>query len=236
MKRAIAAAGAVRWVLLFSGLAALGYCGYIYADTAVYQRYQNWAFDEQLQGRKPNVRAFLADTTPLRGLLQRAAHSSERPDVNSTAPSPVQQAEERALIGRIEIPRLKVQAIVREGDDDGTLRRAVGHIPSSPLPGHAGNVALAGHRDTFFRGLRAVRKNDKINIRTLAGDYEYVVENLRVVSPDDVQVLAPTAANVLTLVTCYPFNYVGNAPKRYIVRARQVVTAKALAASASSTP
>jgi sortase A len=206
----------------------------------VYQRYQNWAFDEELQGHRPNVRAFLSDSTRLRKLLQPAASPSDNQEVNPNPASAVRQAVEQELIGRIEIPRLKVHAIVREGDDDGTLRRAVGHIPSSALPGHTGNVALAGHRDTFFRALRDVRKNDKIDIRTLNGDYEYVVENLRIVAPDDVQVLAPTSGNVLTLVTCYPFNYVGNAPKRYIVRARQVgessVTATAITQPASSTP
>jgi sortase A len=81
---------------------------------------------------------------------------------------------------------------------------------------------LAGHRDTFFRQLRNVHKNDHIAIRTFDGEYDYVVDSLKVVKPSDVQVLAPTSGNVLTLVTCYPFNYIGHAPRRYIVRARQL--------------
>jgi sortase A len=112
--------------------------------------------------------------------------------------------------------------MVREGVDDGTLRRSVGHIPETPLPGQPGNVGLAGHRDTFFRQLHNVHKNDRIAIRTLNGEYDYVVDSLTVVKPSDVQVLASTGENVLTLVTCYPFNSIGHAPRRYIVRARRV--------------
>jgi sortase A len=230
---------AVRWTLLFGGLAALGYVGYVYADAAVYQKYENWAFDEELRGRAPSVPEFLKDSTPLRKVLRRAAVEQEReetqdpqneadrenpagPARRAPAPTTPKQVLERALIGRIAIPRLRVSAIVREGDDDRTLRRAVGHLPDTPLPWQAGNVGLAGHRDTFFRGLKSVRKNDKIVLKTLQGEYEYVVDSMKIVGPNDLSVLAKSPGNALTLVTCYPFNYVGNAPRRFIVRARQV--------------
>jgi len=127
------------------------------------------------------------------------------------------------LIGRIEITRLLLSAVVVEGIDKTTLRRAVGHIPGTALPGQAGNVGLAGHRDTFFRALKDVRIKDEVQLATLAGNFNYEVESLRVVDPDNVGVLAPSGHNVLTLVTCYPFYFVGPAPKRWIVRARQVV-------------
>jgi sortase A len=225
--------GFVQWTLMIAGFGALGYVGYVYADAAFYQAYQNWAFDEQLHGRTPSVAVFLADSTPLRRFLRRSVVVEEQEEAKSASesagagntsrpPSTARELFERAVIGRIELPRLGVRAMVREGVDDGTLRRAVGHIPATALPGEPGNVGLAGHRDTFFRQLRNVHKKDRIAIRTLNGEYDYVVDSLKVVKPSDVQVLASSGDNVLTLVTCYPFNYVGHAPRRYIVRARQV--------------
>ena len=127
------------------------------------------------------------------------------------------------LIGRIEIPRLLLSTIVVEGVDETTLRRAVGHIPGTALPGQPGNVGISGHRDTFFRPLKDLRIKDEVQISTPKGNFKYEVESLRVVEPDNVGVLAASAENVLTLVTCYPFYYVGPAPQRWIVRARQVV-------------
>lgn len=124
-----------------------------------------------------------------------------------------------ALVGRVEIPRVGVEAIVREGDDVKTLRRSVGHIPGTALPGERGNAALAGHRDTFFRGLRNVRSGDEIVLTTPAGIMRYVVRKMRVVEPTEVSVLAPTSRSTLTLVTCYPFDYIGAAPRRFIVQA-----------------
>ena len=112
--------------------------------------------------------------------------------------------------------------MVREGIDGDTLQLAIGHIPATALPGQAGNVGVAGHRDTFFRGLKDLRTKDEIQFSTLSGDFKYVVESLIIVEPDDVGVLAPSSEKVLTLVTCYPFSCFGSAPKRFIVRARQV--------------
>lgn len=125
-----------------------------------------------------------------------------------------------ALLGRIELARLGVSAIVREGDDTGVLRRAVGHIPETVLPGEPGNAGLAGHRDTFFRGLRDVRSGDRIVVTTPHSVVTYEVESTRIVEPTDVSVLQPTSGPTLTLVTCYPFNYIGAAPKRFIVQAQ----------------
>ena len=126
------------------------------------------------------------------------------------------------LIGRMQIPRLGLSVVVVEGVARTTLRRGVGHIPGTALPGEDGNVGLSGHRDTFFRPLKDLRIKDEIQISTLKGDFMYEVESLRVVEPSDVGVLEPARENVLTLVTCYPFFYIGAAPKRFVVRARQV--------------
>jgi sortase A len=134
----------------------------------------------------------------------------------------VPPAAANGLIGRIEIPRLRLSAMVMEGIDTTTLRRAVGHIPGTALPGQSGNVALSGHRDTFFRPLKDLRIKDEIRFSTLSGDFDYEVESLTVVGANDVGVLAASHENVLTMVTCYPFFYVGAAPKRFVVRARQV--------------
>ncbi len=117
------------------------------------------------------------------------------------------------------MPRLKLSAIAREGVDTGTLRLAVGHIPGTAFPGELGNAGFAAHRDTFFRPLRSVRQGDEVIVTTPAGVYRYSVTAVRVVDPEDVSVLDPTPETSLTLVTCYPFTYVGSAPRRFIVHA-----------------
>ncbi len=126
------------------------------------------------------------------------------------------------LIGRIQIPRLSVSAIVFEGISSTTLRRAVGHIPGTAFPGQRGNVGISGHRDTFFRPLRNIRRNDIITLTTLLGEYRYRVVSTKIVGPNDVAVLKPGGNEILTLVTCYPFYFVGAAPDRFIVRAERI--------------
>jgi sortase A len=138
---------------------------------------------------------------------------------NPASPVPHLTLATGTVVGRVEIPRVGVSALVREGDDVKTLRRAVGHIPGTALPGEVGNAALAGHRDTFFRGLRDLRTGDHILLTTPGGNARYVVKSMHVVDPSEVSVLAPTPKSTLTLVTCYPFNYIGAAPRRFIVRA-----------------
>jgi len=109
-----------------------------------------------------------------------------------------------------------------EGIDDETLERGVGHVPGTAAPGDAGNVGLAGHRDTYFRALRKIRLQDRIRLVTDHGSYQYLVESIEVVRPQDIWVLDASQRPILTLVTCYPFSLVGRAPHRFIVRARQV--------------
>jgi sortase A len=112
--------------------------------------------------------------------------------------------------------------MIMEGIDGRTLRHAVGHIPGTPLPGQQGNVAIAGHRDTFFRGLRNIRKDDEITLTTLNGTYRYRVDSTQVVAPEHTEVLDDSGEAILTLVTCYPFYFVGSAPKRFVVRAHRI--------------
>jgi sortase A len=124
-----------------------------------------------------------------------------------------------SLVGRLEIPRIGISTMVLEGDGEDVLGKAVGHVPTTALPGAPGNVAIAGHRDTFFRSLRNIHYADEITFTTTHGVYNYRVGSIEEVGPRDVQVLNTSGNSVLTLITCYPFDYIGPAPKRFIVRA-----------------
>jgi sortase A len=123
-------------------------------------------------------------------------------------------------IGRMEIPRLHLSVVILEGTAPKTLRVAAGHINGTTLPGTAGNICIAAHRDTLFRPLRQVQPRDAIIITTTYGTFRYIVDMVEIVSPSDVRVLRPTTDQELTLITCYPFTYVGPAPKRLAVHAR----------------
>jgi len=123
--------------------------------------------------------------------------------------------------GRIDIPRLGVSGAIREGADDDTLRVAIGHVPGTALPGSTGNVALAAHRYSYFKGLRGVRKGDEITVTTRGESFHYEVDRIDIVEVTNVAVLAQTPDPTLTLITCYPFDYVGPAPQRLIVRAHR---------------
>lgn len=127
------------------------------------------------------------------------------------------------VVGQIEIASLALRDVILHGDSPALLRRGVVHLPHSPLPGEWGNVALAGHRDTFFRPLRNIRVGDVITVRSSGGNVvQYRVESTSVVAPTDIEVLNPSNGHELTLVTCFPFHYVGHAPNRFIVRAYEI--------------
>ena len=210
------------WFFLLIGLVALDTYVWVNTSTVLSQAYQDWSFDQTLRGLKPSVPAFVAEEISWMFGAQR--EKVEAPEA-APAPQPAQPGKAplpSSLIGRLAIPRLNMTAMVREGADGKTLHRAVGHIPGTALPGFSGNVALAGHRDTFFRALRNIKKDDTIDFETENGTYKYLVESTDIVGPRDVSVLAASHGQTLTLVTCYPFYYVGSAPKRFIVRAAQV--------------
>jgi sortase A len=189
----------VERILLVIGLACVGVYLLTWVDQRVEQARENRELDRILASRR------LAVSSPRPGDAAPAAAAK------SSAP--------KTVLGRIEIPRLGVSATVREGDDASTLRRAVGHIPGTALPGDLGNAAFAAHRDTFFSRLKDIRRQDAITFTAPDGVHEYLVQDTRVVAPTDVSVLEPTTSATLTLVTCYPFNYIGSAPQRFIVRA-----------------
>ena len=183
------------WILLAAGVAALVYVGYVTLNARAYQA-----------AAQQHLSALRASDVSL-------------PAASPSAPLAPTDGD---VIGEIDIPRLGLAVAVAQGDSPAILQRGIGHLTETALPGEAGNVVLAGHRDTFFRPLRRVRVGDAVTLKTPVGDFDYLVESTAVVSPDDLEVLAPTDARTLTLITCYPFTYIGSAPNRFIVRAREV--------------
>jgi sortase A len=181
-----------------AGVLALGYCLTVFVEAALFQ--------------DKAARDFASEPRPS---MDRAATPSRLVTAEAVT-------KNGGVIGRIEVPRIGLSVIVVEGVDDGDLKLAAGHIPGTALPGEPGNVGIAGHRDTFFRPLRSIRRYDTIILRSLQGAYRYRVVAMKVVLPEDVAVLYPTGRDSLTLVTCFPFDYVGSAPKRFIVRAERM--------------
>ena len=194
----------LRWtqIALLAGAAAmLSWCGFVLMDTWTFQRSERRQLERLLAGRQQT-----------KGVATPTAASV------MLAPPAVTQG----LFGRLSIPRLGLSAIVVEGASNANLRRAAGHIAGTALPGGPGNVGISGHRDTFFRPLRSIRLGDTITLTTPLGEYRYRVVSTKVVAPNDVTVLDPGHLEILTLVTCYPFYFIGPAPNRFIVRAERV--------------
>jgi sortase A len=187
-----------RWLenfLLLAGVLALDVWIWSHAGAVIFQMWQDRALDREI-------------------------NSNVLPGETPAGPAATKSG---GALGRLVIPRLRLRAVVCEGTGEDTLSLALGHIPSTSLPGEPGNVGIAGHRDTIFRALRDIRKNDLIVFETRAGRFAYRVEGMEIVKPTQVSVLKAGRARELTLVTCYPFRYVGSAPDRFIVKARQVV-------------
>jgi sortase A len=155
----------------------------------------------------------------LQQLFVPSLPSLERPRADEGRRST--EAQPGQPIGVLEIPRLGLSSVVLEGDDSAALLLGVGHLSDTPLPWLNGNSVFAAHRDTFFRPLAGIRRNDIIRFSTADTEFEYVVKELKVVGPADVDVLNPTPGATLTLITCFPFNYIGPAPNRFIVKAER---------------
>jgi sortase A len=179
-------------LLLIAGTLALGYVGFTLLDARLYQASAKQSLESQIQeGNEPHE------------IQPKAA------------------IKPGDVLGRLDIPRLELSVAVLQGTGSRILRRGIGHIDGTPLPGEAGNSGIAGHRDTFFRGLKDIRKNDEIHFQTSTELFRFVVDWAKVVAPDDLSVLAPSTESSLTLVTCYPFYFVGPAPNRFVVRAHR---------------
>jgi len=220
-----------RWIeksLLLAGVIAVGIWVWSVVSSAVFQDWESWVFDRTVRNEPSTIGEYAAEKSSRIAAQARAylgfpatpELSISRPNI--TPPDGRRFLDQDGLVGRLSIPRLHLTAMVREGADEKTLGLALGHIRGTPLPWQMGNVGVAGHRDTLFRGLREINKDDLILFETLAGNYIYKVEDTQVVNPKNVSVLSAREYPELTLVTCYPFYYVGSAPERFIVRARQV--------------
>ena len=181
-----------RYLLFITGILALGYVGFTLLDARLYQVSAKRSLEGQIQVEKESK------------VIQ------SRPAIKTGD-----------ILGRMDIPRLGISVAVLQGTSSRMLRRGVGHIEGTPLPGEAGNSGIAGHRDTFFRELKDVRKDDEIQLQTATGLFRYRVDWVKVVAPDDTSVLTPSSEAALTLVTCYPFYFVGPAPSRFVVRAHR---------------
>jgi len=230
-------------LLLVFGVLGLGYYGYTVSNQYIYQDYQNWVFDRHIAGEiNVSFGEYLHDRIPFIPKARSAAPSAKVQPATKAQPSPAPsitqpvRPEEGAVLGRLAIPRLGISAVVREGVDAKTLSVAVGHVPATTLPGSEGNFAIAAHRDTLFRGLKDIRKDDVVVFQSASGNYKYQVMGYKAVTPSDVSVLRPDGGGLisrdalssisnnkppqlLTMITCYPFYYVGSAPKRFIVEA-----------------
>jgi len=206
----MAATSSLRWlerVLLLVAIFCIG--GWAWA----------WLDAKYTQARDSQILDEARSRLPLRPARETDRLDTFQPSDGKPEMPRRQPLAEGSLVGRIAIPRLDVSTIVLEGVDATTLLRGAGHIPETALPGDHGNVGIAAHRDSFFRALKDIRKNDTIRLETMEGTFRYRVDWTRVVTPEDTAVLDDTGAPALTLVTCYPFSYVGSAPNRFIVRA-----------------
>jgi sortase A len=208
----------LRWsaplILCFFGCCALGYCGYAMLDARISQRNESRQFDQAVLAAHPSGAANLSTTPPAMPVFGGAD--------NPSSGTPGGNVAEDIPLGRIEITAIGFSAMIQEGTAPHTLQRGVGHITGTSSLGESGNIGLAGHRDTFFRKLRNIQVGDEITLTTLAGSFLYQVELISIVEPEDSQVLRNSGGDFLTLVTCYPFSFVGPAPKRFIVRAREI--------------
>jgi len=196
------------WVFVTTGVALLAWCGLVLWQARKFQQTENLVLD--LSGGQPAPVSLTADSPgPARPLSVR-----QQPNAFRAA---------AGLIGRMEVPRLGLAVIVIEGSDQAVLRRAAGHVRGTALPGEPGNVAITGHRDTFFRPLRNIRQGDLIRMTTPKSQFRYRVTSISVVGADDVRVLQAQSGEELTLITCFPFSFVGPAPRRFVVRAERVI-------------
>lgn len=193
-------------LLIVLGLVGLGVYLWSEADRWIYQ----WLNLDEFESPKPLPAISAA---PLPKTLGPAT-------APATAVNPMRVQIDPGIIGQIEISKLGVKALVRRGIDSTTLRRSVGHVPGTALPGENGNSVLAGHRDTFFAALKGVQRGDVIRVRLRAGrTADYRVDHLAIVGRDAVDVMATSPEARLTLITCYPFDFIGPSPRRFVVGA-----------------
>jgi sortase A len=198
---------------LVAGVGLLAYVASVRVEAAMVK----WAFEDVLE----RCAAGSADAMGVDGIGDEVEARTARDRLVESELTPL-EGDAGVLVGQLSIPRIGLSEIILEGTDHRTLRRAIGHIPGTALPGQAGNVGLAGHRDGSFRRLKELGTGDILLVKTRTGSLTYRVDSLFVVEPVETDVLSSSREPRLTLVTCYPFYYVGPAPQRFIVQAREV--------------
>ncbi len=209
----------LQWTLIIVGVSLLGF----WAGS----RFQGWT------GGNAEIDRFERARAEVRTAAVQPTTESDLPleqPVNTSlwAEDRIEEYEESldhdfdAPLAILRIRKIDLEVAVLAGTTELVLNRGVGHITGTPLPGEAGNVGIAGHRDGYFRGLKDIAIGDVIEMETLASGSNYTITELFIVEPPDVWVLEPTEAPSITLVTCYPFYYAGSAPQRFIVRAEKV--------------
>jgi sortase A len=185
----------LRWMqrfFLVTGILAVSYVALSLLSAKLYQQAAGKALDKQI-------------------------HAEERHETGAAQAA----AKQGDVLGSIEIPRLGVAVAILEGTTSQTLRLGVGHIEGTALPGEPGNIGIAGHRDTYFRALKDIRTKDEIQIQVATGLTRYEVDSVQIVGSRDTGVLASSPGSAITLVTCYPFHFIGAAPQRFVVHARR---------------
>ena len=214
----------LRWterLLLVVGLTALGLAGKTILEAKITQAYQTYCLEQALRHKPSSLAGFLVHSLghhQEKGSQDQAFTLPADTIAPETTPLPAEtEIGTGSPIGLLEVPRLGLSVIVLEGTDEHTLQLGAGHIENTAFPGELGNLGIAGHRDTFFRPLKDIRQNDRITMTTPAGSFEYRVQCTEIVKATDTHVLAPSSSLSLTLVTCYPFYFVGAAPERFIV-------------------
>jgi len=229
-----------RFLVVVGLLALVSYAG-LQVRSRMSESYSRWAFDQELRGQRPSIPAFLDHLLHGdHGALLHGDHGAPAakapeapPSLEEIAPTKENWSKARSRayddtlardpgrpMARLDIPGLDLSVIVLEGTDTWTLDRAVGHIRGTALPGIDGNIGIAGHRDGFFRGLKDVTQGAEVFLTTATASYRYRVRGVEIVAPDENRVLDDSTRPMLTLVTCYPFYYVGDAPKRFVVKAQ----------------
>jgi LPXTG-site transpeptidase (sortase) family protein len=185
----------LRWTrraFFIAGALAISYVALILLHAFFYQRAANTTLELQMRAQEQHI-VNLPGVVPIEG----------------------------DVLGRIEVPRLGLTVAILEGTTSRTLRLGVGHIEGTALPGEPGNSAIAGHRDTYFRGLKDIRNSDQILIQSATGLSRYEVDTVQIVEPGNIGVLAPSTGSSVTLITCYPFHFIGAAPERFVVHAHK---------------
>jgi sortase A len=186
------------WVLLLGG---------------IYIAYQGGSdFYESFQAQREQARLWGDPSV-------QTMHSLTHPGKREVSMRGRLAAPKGSSIAKLSIPRLDTVLYVVEGTDNNDLKRGPGHVEGTVMPGSDGNCVIAGHRDTHFRVLKSVEKGDEIVVQSREGTYRYQVSGVSVIAPENTDCLRPTSKAVLNLVTCFPFEYVGSAPRRFVVHA-----------------